>query len=81
MRDVFPGNVIPASQLDPVALKYQEMFVPLPNRAPSDPFTNANNNGPLATGKRNMTQYLIKGDHQFGAKTWHSFVMQTICGD
>jgi hypothetical protein len=65
VRDAFPGNVIPTNSLDPVALKYQELFVPLPNRTPSDPFTNSNNYERLSTGKRNMNQLSIKGDHRF----------------
>ncbi|MEX2263046.1 MAG: carboxypeptidase regulatory-like domain-containing protein [Bryobacteraceae bacterium] len=35
VRTQFPGNRIPASRLDPVALKLAE-FYPLPNRAPSN---------------------------------------------
>ena len=33
IRDQFPGNRIPASRLDPVALKIQD-FYPIPNRTP-----------------------------------------------
>jgi hypothetical protein len=44
-RQAFPGNVIPASRLDPVALGIQTNFYPLPNNSSGtyNPCTNANN--------------------------------------
>jgi hypothetical protein len=64
IRDPFPGNIIPASQLDPVS-KNINAFYPLPNRTPSNPFTNANNYiGPVGNA-RSMQQYTIRGDHHF----------------
>jgi hypothetical protein len=65
IRDVFPGNIIPTNRLDPVALKVQENFYPLPNRTPTDRFTNANNYGRLGSEIRDMEQYTIKIDHRF----------------
>lgn len=47
IRDPFPGNVIPASLLDPVGLKAVALY-PDPT-GPGDPFTRANNY--TATGK------------------------------
>ena len=62
-RSLYPGNVIPASQLDPVALNILKYY-PLPNRPP-DNITGANNfraNGVLDTTHYNIT---LKGDHNF----------------
>ncbi|HYZ83679.1 MAG TPA: carboxypeptidase regulatory-like domain-containing protein, partial [Bryobacteraceae bacterium] len=63
IRDQFPGNRIPTNRLDPVALKIQENFYPLPNRTPTDPFTNANNFGHLGSEIRDSRQFTIKVDH------------------
>lgn len=65
IRDAFPDNRIPANRLDPVALKIQENFYPIPNRKPTDPFTNSNNYQVLGTEKRDMNQYTFKLDHRF----------------
>ena len=63
-RQLFPGNIIPANMLDPVA-KNINQFYPIPNRAPTDPFTNANNFQHLSSEIQSMRQYTIKGDHRF----------------
>jgi hypothetical protein len=63
-RDIFGGNVIPASRFDPVASKIND-FYPLPNRTPTNLFTNANNYGRLAGEARFMQQFTVKGDHRF----------------
>lgn len=63
-RTLYPGNVIPSSQIDPVARAINE-FYPLPNRTPTDAFTNANNFQALASEKQLMRQYMFKGDHRF----------------
>ncbi len=63
-RNVFPGNIIPASQLDPVAAKINA-FYPLPNRTPTNAFTNSNNYGRLSTETRYSQQLTLKGDHRF----------------
>ena len=57
-------NVIPANMIDPVA-KNINQFYPIPNRAPSDPFTNTNNFQTLSSEIQQMRQYTIKGDHRF----------------
>jgi hypothetical protein len=67
VRDAFPGNRIPTNRLDPVAVRINE-FYPLPNRTPTDRFTNANNFGNIANEARNMRQYTIKMDHRFSDK-------------
>jgi hypothetical protein len=63
LRQQFPGNVIPASQLDPVGLNLMKYY-PLPNRAPDNP-SGANNfrsNWVLGTIHYNIT---AKTDHNF----------------
>ncbi len=63
-RQVFPGNVIPANLIDPVA-KNINQFYPIPNRAPTDAFTNANNFQTLSSEIQAMRQYTFKADHRF----------------
>ena len=36
IRDPFPNNIIPVSQVDPVAKNVINMFIPLPNRTPTN---------------------------------------------
>lgn len=67
IRDIFPGNVIPAARLDRVAQNFNQ-FYPAPNRTPSNAFTNANNYARLGSEQRSMRQYTIKLDHRFGDK-------------
>lgn len=64
IRDAFPGNVIPKGRLDPVALNVQKQY-PLPNRAPSDAFSNANNYQNSPSEHRTMRQATLKLDHHF----------------
>ena len=66
-RALFPGNAFPATSIDPVAKAINE-FYPLPNRTPTDRFTNANNFQGLATEVQLMRQYTFKGDHRFSDK-------------
>jgi len=66
LRDLFPGNVIPPARMDAVSQKINE-FYPLPNRPPTDPYTNANNYQRLGTEQRLMRQYTVKIDHRFSA--------------
>ena len=67
VRTPFPGNVIPASSLDKVALNILQ-FYPLPNRVPSNAFTQSNNYGGNLGSTRSANQELIKLDHRFSAK-------------
>ena len=64
LRMPFPGNVIPSARLDPVAQSILKVY-PMPDRAPSDPNTNANN----FTGNFNTNQSAWQGsgklDHAF----------------
>jgi Carboxypeptidase regulatory-like domain len=64
IRDVFPGNIIPASMLDPVSKNINQFF-PLPNQAPTNPFTNANNYLSSTALHTNMQQYTVRVDHRF----------------
>jgi len=66
-RQAFPGNVIPPTLIDPVARAINE-FYPVPNRTPTDAFTNANNFQTNANEIQQMRQYTLKGDHRFNDK-------------
>lgn len=61
VRDPFPGNRIPAAQLDTVALKLMQ-FYPLPNRTP-DNLTGANNFRANYVASANANFYMAKVDH------------------
>jgi hypothetical protein len=66
LRTAFPGNIIPASMLNPVSLKALT-YVPVPN-VPGDPFTAVNN---FLSGKERTideTTLGIRIDHNFGAR-------------
>jgi hypothetical protein len=67
VRDIFPGNIIPTSRLDRVAVAVNQ-FYPLPNRTPTNQFTNANNFGRQGSEIRSMRQYTAKIDHRFSDK-------------
>jgi hypothetical protein len=65
VRDPFPGNRIPPSRLDPVAVRIVS-FYPSPNRPPDD-IAGANNfraNGLTALTRNN---WLVKIDHNFSS--------------
>lgn len=63
-RAIYPGNIIPTSQIDPVA-RAINAFYPDPNRTPTDPFTNANNFQTNSSEIQSMRQYTLKGDHRW----------------
>jgi hypothetical protein len=65
-RAPFPGNIIPANELDPVGVKVLNYF-PLPNQAPSNIAGAANYSANEVTGSP-ANFFLIKGDHSFGTK-------------
>ncbi len=67
LRDPLPGNVLPSSALDPVAVNMLQ-FYPLPNRTPSNVYTNSNNYIATNAWTRSMRQYTAKIDHSFSAK-------------
>lgn len=66
VRDQFPGNVIPAARLDPVAVAAIAAY-PLPNRAP-DNITGANNYRTNYRQGLYRDALLIKVDHEITAK-------------
>ncbi len=65
VRDLFAGNKIPASRLDPVSVNVLELY-PLPNRTPSDPYTNSRNYQRQIVQPTDSNQYHTRGDHRFG---------------
>ena len=60
VRDVFPGNIIPASRLDRVAQNLMP-FWPLPNKPPSN-ITGANNYATNFVQILTRNAFLVKGD-------------------
>lgn len=67
VRDLFPNNLLPSSQLDPVSVNMLQ-FYPLPNRTPSNSYTNSNNYIASNRWARDMRQYTTKLDHNFSPK-------------
>jgi hypothetical protein len=65
-RTPFPGNVIPATSLDPVGIKVLNYY-PLPNQAPSN-IAGGNNFSANETVRSPANFYLIKGDHNLSEK-------------
>ncbi|MBM3735860.1 MAG: hypothetical protein FJW39_08750 [Acidobacteria bacterium] len=63
LRDAVPGNILPASRHDPVALNAQK-FVPLPNHA-GLPFTRANNLVVQVAQPVPVDRVEVKIDHHF----------------
>ncbi len=63
VRDVFPGNVIPSSRLNPVAVKVAAL-IPLPS-ATGDAVTHANNFPLTFTDPVRDDGFLVKLDHRF----------------
>jgi len=65
VRDIFQGNIIPRSRLDPVAVNYRQYY-PTPNAPPQDP-ANTNNVVLNLGSKTDTMQMTIKGDHHFSS--------------
>ena len=63
VRNVFPGNVIPTSRLDPVA-QAMNQFYPAPNLTPGNAFTQANNYLSSVAQTVNMQQYTVRVDQK-----------------
>ncbi|HWD97431.1 MAG TPA: carboxypeptidase regulatory-like domain-containing protein [Bryobacteraceae bacterium] len=66
VRTQFPGNVIPASAMDPVGTKILDYY-PLPNQAASN-LAGANNFSGNEVVKSPADFYMIKIDHNLGEK-------------
>jgi hypothetical protein len=67
VRNIFAGNLIPANELDPVS-KNVNQYYPLPNRTPSNAFTNANNYLSTVSLTTTMQQYTTRVDHRISDK-------------
>ncbi len=67
VRDAFPGNIVPNNLMDPVSLKVLG-YLPLPNVAPNNPYTNANNYLSLQSYPINQDDLTIRIDHNFSDK-------------
>ncbi len=67
-RTPFPGNRIPASRLNPVSLKIQERFYPLPNQG--DPNVHSNNNFRQLTSLKGTREWYFteRLDHRISDK-------------
>lgn len=65
-RQPFPGNVIPASELDPVGVAVLAYY-PLPNQAPSN-VGGANNFSGAPVNISPSDFYMIKVDHNFSSR-------------
>jgi hypothetical protein len=75
VRDLFPGNIIPASRFDPASKKLIDMF-PNPNQNLADRLPSANYL-PTAPAAQNNDQFDIRIDHRltdkdslFGSLSW-----------
>lgn len=69
-RQVFPGNIIPLTQLSKVATNVAQLF-PLPNIS-GTPFTNTNNYAALSTSRNNQQNGVGKFDHNLNDR-WKIF--------
>lgn len=63
VREPFPGNAVPSSLMDPVALSVIK-FYPLPN-VPGEPFTNRNNYFKTGSLSLDTDNYDFRVDHHF----------------
>ncbi|MBM3814002.1 MAG: hypothetical protein FJW20_20420 [Acidimicrobiia bacterium] len=64
----FPGNVIPASRFDPVAVKAMA-FLPAANRAPNNPFNNAGNWQENRANSLLRDYHIGRVDHEIASNT------------
>jgi outer membrane receptor protein involved in Fe transport len=67
-REVFPNNRIPASRLDPVAVKALS-YVPLPNRPPDNPITQGGNWQENSVNPPRRDHHTMRIDHAFSDRT------------
>ena len=75
VRDLFPGNIIPAARFDPAAKKLMDLF-PTPNQNVGDRLPAANYL-PTAPAKQDNDQFDVRLDHKisekdsiFGSLSW-----------
>jgi hypothetical protein len=74
-RVQFPGNVIPANRINPVAAAMMNYY-PLPDAVPTSPLTNANNFVTAGSGHDSQNMWAIKTDYNISG-TQHLFVRYT----
>ncbi|MEO6724937.1 MAG: carboxypeptidase-like regulatory domain-containing protein [Blastocatellia bacterium] len=67
VRDPFPNNIIPQNRLDALSLRILQ-YLPLPNVAPNNAFTNANNYLSLIGFPTDQFQTSLRIDHNIGEK-------------
>ncbi|MEK7831890.1 MAG: TonB-dependent receptor, partial [Acidobacteriota bacterium] len=67
VRDLFPGNIIPRNRMDALSLRLLQ-YLPLPNVAPNNAFTNANNYLTLVSFPIDQAQTSVRIDHNFSEK-------------
>ncbi len=67
IRQAFPGNVIPAGRMDPVATRAKAFWV-APNQAPTNVNTNANNFFAASKAASSNHQFDTRLDHSFSQK-------------
>lgn len=67
VRDPFPNNIIPRNRMDALSLKLLQ-YLPLPNVAPTNAFTNANNYLTLVGFPIDQAQTSVRIDHNIGEK-------------
>jgi hypothetical protein len=67
VRDPFPGNIVPRNRMDPLSLRLLQ-YLPLPNVAPNNQFTNANNYLTLVGFPIDQAQTSVRIDHNFSDK-------------
>jgi hypothetical protein len=66
-RDIFPGNVVPRSRMDPLSLRVLE-YHPQANVQPDNAFTNLNNFLSLKSSPTDQGVTNIRLDHRFSGK-------------
>ncbi len=67
VRQAFPGNIIPASRFDPVAVNLLKYF-PTPNATPTNIYTNQNNFFASGKAPSNDNKLDSRVDHNFSEK-------------
>jgi hypothetical protein len=68
VRDPFPNNIIPLNRMDPLSLRLLSNL-PLPNVAPNNAFTNANNYLSLIGFPTDQFQTSLRIDHNINEKS------------
>lgn len=67
VRTPLAGNLVPANRFDPVSARILE-YIPLPNVAPNNPFTQTNNFLSLAVTPTDQGVFNIRIDHRFSER-------------